>query len=66
MDEQDAFSGERRFELAVVGDVAVVGEGHGLDDVLDTPGDVIAEADVRAVRSGVGVRMQVDVHVRRL
>src|SRR5665648_1062431 len=66
VDEQHALGGERRFELAVVGDVAVIGESHSFDAVLDAPGDVVAEADVRTVRGGVGVRMQVDVHLRRL
>jgi hypothetical protein len=64
--EQHALGGERRAELAVVRDVAVVGESHGFDAVLDAPGDVVAEADVRAVRGGVRVRVQVDVHLRRL
>jgi hypothetical protein len=66
VEEQHALGGKRRPELAVVRDVAVIGEGHGFDVVLDAPGDVVAEADVRAVRGGVGVRVQVDVHVRRL
>ncbi len=66
VDEQHALGDERRAERAVVRDVAVVGERHGFDAVLDAPGDVVAEADVRAVRGGVGVRVQVDVHPRRL